>query len=319
MQRPRTHHRSTSRPTPPSPPKIPPSSPIDKPRNQPQCQPPKPQSPATIFPISSTQHSPYLKTIHRQPQTKRTKPKKPPPPLKPNLFHTDWSRRRKWARFKSRNFIERRKPLVVFEFGVNGSGHGKKDTGLGKIGQKKTRQVRRDNVQGFKVPAIRHSARNRLEEKTGSWLRVAGIGRQQGTGLGRMGSDPKDPMKRGSPPDGISSHRRPPYRPLDGDYAKGGDFGVNHNSPEFSIEQRDEPPCDSMTEAEIPDRQSRIFDERGGQRRPFGTCCWKEIERNFLWGGRTSIYGGVRAKIFFLGMTESPKREREREREITPR
>jgi len=76
---------------PPTPSKFPPCSPIDKPRHQP------PQSRATLFPISSTQKSPYLKTTRRQPQTRRAKPKKSPPPLKLYLFHTDWSRRRKHA------------------------------------------------------------------------------------------------------------------------------------------------------------------------------------------------------------------------------
>jgi hypothetical protein len=91
--------------------------------------------------------------------------------LRPYLFHTNWSRRRKRARFKTRHFLARRKPLAVSKFGVNGSGRGKKDPGLGKRGQKKKRQGRRDNVWGFKVSEIRRSVRKRLEEQTEPWLR----------------------------------------------------------------------------------------------------------------------------------------------------
>jgi hypothetical protein len=251
----------------PSPPKIPPSSTINKPLHHPQYQPPKSHSPTTLFLISSTHHYPYLKTTHCQPQTKRTKPKKPPPQLKPYPFHTDWSRRRKRARFKTRHFLGRRKPLAVPKFGMNGSGRGKKDPGLGKRGPKKKRQERRDNVRGFKVLEIRRLARKRLGEQTGPWLRSPFTGWRQGTGLGRMGSEPENPTKCGSPPDGVFGHRRPPSRPPDGDYAKGGDSGVNHSSPEYSIEHRDEPPCDPVTDAEIPadDRRFPVSEvDRGG-------------------------------------------------------
>jgi hypothetical protein len=50
---------------------------------------------------------------------------------------------------------------------MNGSGRGKKDPGLGKRGPKKKRQVRWDNVRGFKVLEIWRSARKRLGEQTG--------------------------------------------------------------------------------------------------------------------------------------------------------
>jgi len=55
--------------------------------------------------------------------------------------------------------------------------------------------VRRDNVRGFKVPEIRRLARKRLREQTGPWLRSPFTGRRQGTGLGRMGSEPENPTK----------------------------------------------------------------------------------------------------------------------------
>jgi hypothetical protein len=211
--------KPTARPTPL---KFPPCSPITQPLHHSQYPPPKPQSPTTLFTICSTQRSQHIKTAHCQPQNKRPKPRKPPPPLRPYLFHTDWSRRRKRARFKTRHFLARRKPLAVSKFGVNGSGRGKKDPGLGKRGPKKKRQVRRDNVRGFKVPEIQRLARKRLGEQTGPWLRSPFTGRRQGTRFGRMGSEPENPTKCGSPPDGVSGHRRPPSRPPDGDYAKGG-------------------------------------------------------------------------------------------------
>jgi hypothetical protein len=170
------------------------------------------------------------------------------------LFHTDWSRRRKRARLKSRNFMERRKPIAVSKFGVNGSSHGKKVTGWGKRGPKKKRQVWRNNIPGFKfkVSAVRCSARKRLGEKTGSRLRMAGTGRRQGTGLGRIDSgDPEDPTKRSSPLDGVSGHQRPPKRPPGGGYARNGDLGVTHGDPEIAIQTRNKPPRDSVMDAEI--------------------------------------------------------------------
>jgi hypothetical protein len=178
----------------------------------------------------------------------------------------DWFRRRKRARYKPSCVAERRNATKIkgelaefLALGVKVSGRGKKDTGWDKGGPKKKRQVRRANNRGFKfkVSAIRSSARKRLGKETRSWLRVAGTGQRQGAGLGRMGSDPEDPMERGSPSDGVSGHRRPPRRPPDGDYAKGGDSGLDHGSPEFSIEHRGELPCDSVMGAEIPanDRQ----------------------------------------------------------------
>jgi hypothetical protein len=64
----------------------PPPSPQTPPRINPSAQtPPLPkisaetESPATLFEISAIPHHPYLKTTHRQPQNKRTKPKKPTP------------------------------------------------------------------------------------------------------------------------------------------------------------------------------------------------------------------------------------------------
>jgi hypothetical protein len=153
--------------------------------------------------------------------------------LKPNLFHIDWSRKRKRARLKSSNFMKRRKPLAVFEFG-----RGKKDTGWDKRGPKKKRQVRRANNRGFKfkVSAIRCSARKRLGKETRSWVRVAGTGQRQGAGLGRMGSDPEGPTERGSPPYGVSGYRRPPSRPPDGDYAKDRDFSMKSGSPDLAVQ-----------------------------------------------------------------------------------
>jgi len=225
--------------------------------------------------------------------------------LKPYLFHTDWSRRRKRARFKTRHFLARRKPLAVSKFGVNGSGRGKKDLGLGKRGPKKKRQVRRDNVRRFKVPEMRRSAKKRLGEKTKPWLKVAGTGRRQGTGLRRMGSDPEDPTERGSPPDGVSGHWRPPNRSPNGDYAKGGDSGVNHGSPEISTEHRDKPPYDSVTDAEklADDRQFPVSEvDRGGRSLP---AAGRKLRGIFDGGGRTSVYGGREGRDFFFGKPTS--------------
>jgi hypothetical protein len=89
-------------------PKIPPSLPINKSNYHPQYQPPKTQSPATLFKIPSIPHHPYLKTTHCQPQNKRAKPKKPPPLLKSNLFHIDWFRRRKKAKYKPSKLVGRK-------------------------------------------------------------------------------------------------------------------------------------------------------------------------------------------------------------------
>jgi hypothetical protein len=161
--------------------------------------------------------------------------------LRPYLFHTNWSKRWKRARFKTRHFLARRKPLVVSKFGVNGSGRGKKDLGLGKRGPKKKRQVRQDNVRGFKVPKIRRSVRKRLGEQTGLWLRSPFTGRRQGTELGRMGSEPEDPTKCGSPPDGVSSNQRPPSHPPDGDDVKDGDSSMKNGSPNLAVPNREFP------------------------------------------------------------------------------
>jgi hypothetical protein len=197
---------------PSSPPKILPSSPTNKSIHHPQCQSPKPQSPASLSTSSSTPHHPYLKTTHCQPHTKRTKPKKPPPQLKPYPFHTDWSKRRKWAMFKTRHFLARRKPLAVSKFGVNRSGRGKKDPGLGKRGPKKKRQVLRDNVRGFKVPEIWHSTRKRLGEQTEPCLSSPFPGRRQDPEAGTVEGGPTE---QASSPSYLSGHRRPPKRPPD--------------------------------------------------------------------------------------------------------
>jgi len=57
--------------------------------------------------------------------------------------------------------------------------------------------------------------------------------------------------KRDSPSDKFFGHWRPPKRHPDGDFAKNGDCGVSHGSPEFSIPNRDEPPYDSVMDGDI--------------------------------------------------------------------
>jgi hypothetical protein len=81
-----------------------------------------------------------------------------------------------------------------------------------------------------------------------------------------MGSDLEDSMERDSPPDGVSGHQRPPRCPLDDSYAKDGDSGMNHGSPKFSIQHRDEPPRNSVTDADIQadDRQFPVSEVDGG-------------------------------------------------------
>jgi hypothetical protein len=152
--------------------------------------------------------------------------------LRPYLFHTDWSRRRKRARFKTRHFLARRKPLAVSKFGMNGSGRGKKDPGLGKRGPKKKRQVQRDNVRGLKVPAIRRSARKRLGEQTGPGLRSPFPGQRQDPEVGAMEGGPTE---RVSPPGYFPGRRRPPKWPPDGYYAQDGDVGMNNSSPDLAV------------------------------------------------------------------------------------
>jgi hypothetical protein len=186
------------------------------------------------------------------------------------------------------------------------SGRGKEDQGSGKGGPKRLRKGLRRNTRRSLKPANRRwVARRRLGEKIGPWLKVAGTGRRQGTGLGRMGSDPGDQTERGSPPDGVSGHRRPPSHPPDGDYAKGGDSGVNHGSPEFPIEHRDEPPRDSVTDAEIPadDRQFPVSEvDRGGRS---GSAAGGKLRRVSEGRGRTSgvkagpaVEGNIRLHLF---------------------
>jgi hypothetical protein len=203
--------------------------------------------------------------------------------------------------------MERRKPLAVSKFGINGSGRGKKDTGLGKRGPKKKRQVRRPNIRDFKlkVSAIQCSARKGLGKKTGPWLRVAGIGQWQGIGLGRMGSDPEDPTKSSSPSDGVSGHRQPPSRLPDGDYAKGGDSGVNHGSPEFSIEHKDEPPRDFVMDAEIPadDRQFPVSEvDRGGRS---GSVAGEKLRRV---SSGLAVEGNIRPHLYTLKVKSAKER-----------
>jgi hypothetical protein len=155
--------------------------------------------------------------------------------LRPYLFHTDWSRRRKRARFKTRHFLARRKPLAVSKFGLNRSGRGKKDPGLGKRGPKKKRQVRRNNVWGFKVPAIQRSERKRLGEQTGQWLRSLFPGRRQNLEAGTMEGGPTE---RPSSPGYFFGYQPPPRHPPDGDDAKDGDSGMKNGSPDLAVQNR---------------------------------------------------------------------------------
>jgi len=135
--------------------------------------------------------------------------------------------------FKTRHFLARRKPLAVSKFGVNRSGRGKKDPGLGKRGPKKKRQVLRDNVRGFKVPKIRHSTRKRLGEQTEPCLIPPFPGRRQDPEAGTVEGGPTE---QASSPGYLSGHRRPPKRPPDGGYARNGDFGVNSGSPDLPFQ-----------------------------------------------------------------------------------
>lgn len=156
---------------------------------------------------------------------------------------------------------------AVSDLGVKVSGLGKEDQGSGKGGLKGLRKGLRRNTRRSLKPANRRwVARRRLGEPTqiGPWPRASSPGRWQEAGAGRMGRGPKE---RVSPSDEFSGRRRPPKRPPDSDYAKGGDSGVHHGSPEFSIEHRDEPPCDPVTDAEIPadDRRFPVSEvDRGG-------------------------------------------------------
>jgi hypothetical protein len=126
----------------------------------------------------------------------------------------------------------------VSKFSVNGSGRGKKDTGLGIRGPKKTRQVRRYNVRGFKVLVIRRSARKRLGEQTRPWLRQPYPGRRQDPAAGTMEGGPTE---RASSPGYFSGHRRPPRRPPDGNYAKDGDSSMKNGSPGLAVPNREFP------------------------------------------------------------------------------
>jgi hypothetical protein len=190
----------------------------------------------------------------------------------------------KRARFKTRHFLARRKPLAVSKFGVNGSGRGKKDPGLGKRGPKKKRQVRRDNVRGFKVPKIRSSARKRLGEQTGPWLRSSFPSRRQDPEARTMEGGPTE---RASSPGYFYRHRRPPRCPPDGDDVKDGDSGMKNGSPDLAV-------------------QNREFFRRAMDRRAISGF----MDR----GGRSSLPCGERTKIeseifgFFAGREASPGR-----------
>jgi hypothetical protein len=197
-------------PKPTAPPRITPAKPpLPKPTVPPQITPAEPSLPKTTAP------PPYNDS---QPTYTQKKTQKPIPTVaetqhshQPCLFSgargkkrraCDWSRRRKRKRYKPSFVVGRRDTTKIrgelAEFlglGVKRSNRGKKDPGLGKRGPKKKRQVRRDNVRGFKVPEIRRLARKRLREQTGPWLRSPFTGRRQGTGLGRMGSEPENPTK----------------------------------------------------------------------------------------------------------------------------
>jgi hypothetical protein len=181
----------------------PPSSPINKPLHHPQYQPPEPQSPTTLFTISSTKHPPYLKTALCQRQNRRTKPRKPPPSLKPNLFLADWFRRKKRARYKPGNFMDRKEFLAVSNLGLKMPDCGKRGKGLGKGGSKRQRKVLWDNIWSFTNPATRRLARkwggeHGTQTHPGLWLRVLALGRRQGTCLRRMGSVPMVPTEQES-------------------------------------------------------------------------------------------------------------------------
>jgi hypothetical protein len=66
--------------------------------------------------------------------------------LKPNLFLTDWFRRKKRARYQPGNFMDRKELLAVSDLGMKMSGCGKRGKGLGKGGPKRQRKVLRENI-----------------------------------------------------------------------------------------------------------------------------------------------------------------------------
>jgi hypothetical protein len=119
-----------------------------------------------------------------------------------------------------------------------------------------------------------------------------------------MGSDLEDSTKRDSPPDGISGHQRPPRRPPDDNYAKDSDSGMNHGSPEFSIQHKDEPPRDSMTDADIQadDRQFSLSEVDGG------------ASSGLTGRGRLKI--GIEISGFFVAREFNPKSARGKWKEV---
>jgi len=77
----------------------------------------------------------------------------------------DWFIRKKRARYKLSNFVDKNEFLAVFDLGVKVSGRGEGNKGSSKGGPKRLKKVLRSNTQGSMKPSIQHlAARKRFGE-----------------------------------------------------------------------------------------------------------------------------------------------------------
>jgi hypothetical protein len=98
----------------------------------------------------------------------------------------DWFGRKKRARYKPSNFVDRNEFLTVSDLGVKVSGRGEGDKGSGKGGPKRLRKVLRSNTRGSTKLVIWRLAarklREQIETQIGPWPRVSSLVRRQETG-----------------------------------------------------------------------------------------------------------------------------------------
>lgn len=179
---------------------------------------------------------------------------------------------------------------AVSDLGVKMSGRGEGDKGSGRGGPKRLRKMLRSNTQGPTKPEIRRLAtRKRLGEKTElqiePWPRASSPGWRLEIGAGRMGGAPTARTLQGSLPDNFSVHWQPPKRTPDGDCAKNKDFGLNSDSPDFSVKMK------WVTAKKVENQPISVKDAASWVKD--GQFPLREADR----GERSGLIGGGRIKI----------------------